>query len=96
MAKDVEMSELWAKNSKLANDLSRIREQSAARVTESHDLKSVVDKCERPASRAKLSRPCENLFYMLSTVAFSVLLAEQKDYKNCCKTLTTEKQCIPG
>lgn len=96
MARIAKLLELFVKNGKVADALSRVKLQTAAGDTVSDDLKSIAGSCGRPSKRAKLARPYKNLSTTSSMAALSALLAERQDYKIRCERLTIGNQCISG
>lgn len=95
-AKGAELSGLLSQNGEFVDKLRQIKAQNAARGTVSDDLKLLAGDCERPSRRAEVVHPCDDLSTTPSMAAFSALLAEQEDYKNCCESLVLENHCTPG
>lgn len=60
------------------------------------DLKWAAGNFERPYKRANVTRQSEESRTIFSTAAAHALLAERKDYKNCCKALTIKTSSILG
>lgn len=94
--KGAELSQLTEKHRELSEKLNRMKTQNAADPTVVNDQKSVAGGCERPNKRAVMARQCKESSTTPSTAAFSALLADREDYKNCCEALTIENHCIPG
>lgn len=59
------------------------------------DAMSVAKACERPAKPVKMTRQSRDSSTTPSTAAFLALHAKPEDFKNCCKVLALENQCIP-
>lgn len=62
----------------------------------SESLKLVAEAFERPANRARVKLRCNESSATPSTAAFLALIAKRGDFKNCCKALTLDNQCISG
>lgn len=88
------MSELRVNNSTLAEELSSSKTQNATEGTVWNDPKSLTGNCERPSKCAEVSPPCKESSSRPTMAAFSALLAERDDYKNCCGTLSADSQYI--
>lgn len=95
-AKSAELLQRSAKHIEPTDKSSRVKSQIAAGASVLNNLKSVAGNCERLNKRPRVTRQCAGLSTTLHTAAFSALLDEREDYKNCCETLGTESHCIPG
>lgn len=87
-----ELLQLLAKYGGLSDGLRVVRLQPAAGTTVSANLKSAAGRCERFAQSAKMTRPCKESSTTASKAAFSALLTERDDLKNCCEASTLENQ----
>lgn len=94
LAKSALLSRLSAKHRRLTNELSHAKLHNAAGATALDDLKLVAGNCERPNRCAWMTSQCKESLTMSSTAAFSALLAERKNDKNCYEALTTESSLL--